>query len=455
MTADGIYKAALPSIATLVVTRQDGTEILGSAYLAVKDGVAVTAFHVIDQASTVTARFASGEEFDVSGVIDSDPKRDIALVRVKVFGRPLLMLEGKAPDIGSRAYVIGAPRGLEFTISDGLVSQLPIIEGIRRVQFSCPASPGNSGGPLLNGAGRAIGVVSSQIDEGQNLNFAIPAEFVLGLDASLPTKPWGSAVASASASMNSVSQRECDQLLLDSLVWEYDLNSVFGLAMHFIVEKKNGYVQGVPPYLYSAQMSGQRLVERLATAKSVDRARSIRLELARQTVSLRMRDIDLLMSAIKAAQDGAGWDARANDLLSRYYASVQTAAPDVAPLDSTMTAAMQAVAVEMSNLEGCPRPARSMLRNEPNLSGFSLGCYMFMNDELLLGYVYAGSPGEKLGLKSGDRILSLDGTKPDGLDAFKIQIKAARGRRVAIVVQREGKEKTLQALVPDDLESYK
>ena len=91
--------------------------------------------------------------------------------------------------MGSRVYVIGAPRGLDFTISDGLLSQVREIEGLKQYQFSCPASPGNSGGPLLNSAGEVLGVVTWQVREGQNLSFAVPSNYVLGLDASLPTSP--------------------------------------------------------------------------------------------------------------------------------------------------------------------------------------------------------------------------------------------------------------------------
>jgi len=185
-----IYKEALPSVLTLMVEKKDGTLSQGSAFLAMDHGLAVTAWHVVEGAKRVVAKFATEEEFEVSGIVDKDEKRDLAIIRVKVFGRPLMKMVGDDPPVGSRAYVIGAPEGLEYSISDGLVSQVRTFEGIKVYQFTCPASPGNSGGPLVNEEGEAIGVVSFQYLRGQNLNFAIPSAYVLGLDRSLPTQVW-------------------------------------------------------------------------------------------------------------------------------------------------------------------------------------------------------------------------------------------------------------------------
>lgn len=185
-----IYAKCLPSIVTLQVRKSDGSTHLGSAFLAIKDGILVTAWHVVRDASRATAKFSTGEEFETSGLIDKDEKRDIALVRLKAFGRPMLTLSRTTPKVASRVYAIGAPKGLEFSISDGLLSQIQKIDASNVYQFTSPVSPGNSGGPLINEAGEVAGVVKGQLDTGQNLNFATPSTYVLGLDTTLPTKPW-------------------------------------------------------------------------------------------------------------------------------------------------------------------------------------------------------------------------------------------------------------------------
>ncbi|MBA4313571.1 MAG: hypothetical protein C0417_13180 [Chlorobiaceae bacterium] len=185
-----LYKKVLPSVMTLKVKEINGDSRIGTAFMTIKDGIAATAWHVIEDASSVTAKFSSGEEFDVSGVIDIDEERDIALILVKGFRRPLLKLSDKNPKVGMKVYVIGTPKGLEFSMSDGIVSQIRMIDTAKLYQFTCPASPGNSGSPLLNSKGEVIGIVSRQISEGQNLNFATPADYILGLATSNPATPF-------------------------------------------------------------------------------------------------------------------------------------------------------------------------------------------------------------------------------------------------------------------------
>ncbi|RYG40860.1 serine protease, partial [bacterium] len=159
LSPEQVYKNAVGSVMTLKVERADGSGT-GTAFLALRDGVAVTAWHVVNGAKRVVAKFSSGEEFEVSGLIDKDETRDVALVKVKVADRPLLTLAAKDPEVASKAFVIGAPRGLEFSITDGLISQIQNVDGVKQYQFSCPASPGNSGGPLFDGQGAVLGVVS-------------------------------------------------------------------------------------------------------------------------------------------------------------------------------------------------------------------------------------------------------------------------------------------------------
>lgn len=72
LDAQAIYKKVSPSVMTLQVVTKAGDKVQGTAFLAVKDGVAVTAWHVIRDAATVTAKFADGQEFEASGVVDRD-----------------------------------------------------------------------------------------------------------------------------------------------------------------------------------------------------------------------------------------------------------------------------------------------------------------------------------------------------------------------------------------------
>lgn len=186
-----IYQRILPSVMTLRVENAAGEEFIGSAFLALEEGVALTAWHVLRDARRVTANFADGRSCEVKGYIDKDEIRDLALIRVEVSGRPRAPLSREIPMVGSRAYVIGSPKGYEFSIGDGLISQIQTVDGVRLYQVSCPISAGNSGGPIVNERGEVVGITSWSKVDAQNLNFAVPARDVVRLNASLAATLWG------------------------------------------------------------------------------------------------------------------------------------------------------------------------------------------------------------------------------------------------------------------------
>ena len=190
LNPEDLYQQVLPSVFTLEVETWDGTRVIGSGFLAFEDGMAVTVWHAVRNAKRVSARFADQRVVEVIGMVDRDETRDLALIRLNTTNRPLSRLAAKAPRIGAKTYTVGAPRGFEFSIADGLVSQVQVVDGFEQYQVTCPISPGNSGGPILNREGEVLGVVAWSRKDGQNLNFATPAKWLLALDRSRPATPW-------------------------------------------------------------------------------------------------------------------------------------------------------------------------------------------------------------------------------------------------------------------------
>jgi len=190
LPAEKIYAQTLPSVLTLRVESKSGERYVGAAFLAVKEGVAVTAWHVVFDAAKVTAKFSDGASCDVAGVIDYDETKDVALIKVDVKDRSLLPLATAKPLVGMKTYVIGSPKGYEFSIGDGLLSQIQNLDGFKQYQVSCPFSPGNSGGPILNNHGEVVGIAAWTRNGAQNVNFATPTSEVANLNPDKPLTRW-------------------------------------------------------------------------------------------------------------------------------------------------------------------------------------------------------------------------------------------------------------------------
>jgi S1-C subfamily serine protease len=194
MTPEDIYAHVLPSVVTLKVLNSRGERFTGTAFLAMTQNVAVTAWHVVHDAVHVTALFADGEMQPVTGVIDKDEFRDVALISLKSGDRPLIRLKQTHPRVGSKTYVIGAPRGYGFSIADGLLSQIQEVDGFTQYQVSCPFSTGNSGSPVVNDQAEVIGAASWSKSRAQNLNFATPAVLISLMNPHEAAVPWGEMV---------------------------------------------------------------------------------------------------------------------------------------------------------------------------------------------------------------------------------------------------------------------
>jgi len=150
-------KKTLPSIITLKIETKDSRTINAMAFLAIENGVAVTSWQKVNNAKKVTARFPNGEEFESLGLIDKDPKHNMALIKIKVFGRPLLSCNPAEPIAKSKAYVWDI-KDLESNVNEITIDKIEISQGVKLYYLSSLLSTENTGGPLLNAKGEVIGV---------------------------------------------------------------------------------------------------------------------------------------------------------------------------------------------------------------------------------------------------------------------------------------------------------
>ena len=164
-----IYKNNVNSTVTIE------TDIgLGSGFF-IGENIIVTNYHVIEGATEAYCYTNnSSEKYKIAGFIAKDKSVDLILLKVIELNRPAIKMANSPSILGQKIYVLGSPKGLPATISDGIISGLRDFDGTKLIQITAPISPGSSGGPVLNSSGELIGVSVGQFTEGQNLNFAIP-----------------------------------------------------------------------------------------------------------------------------------------------------------------------------------------------------------------------------------------------------------------------------------------
>lgn len=155
----------------------------GSGVVVESSGVIVTNLHVVRGDTEVVIRMSNGDIFEDVEVVDVDARRDIVLLKIKAFNLPTVRLgDSDGVEIGEPVVVIGSPRGLAQSVTTGIVSAIRDSgDGYRLFQTDAAASPGSSGGGMFDDAGELIGIVSLKVDEAENINFALPSNYVRGL----------------------------------------------------------------------------------------------------------------------------------------------------------------------------------------------------------------------------------------------------------------------------------
>jgi S1-C subfamily serine protease len=215
LTPEQIYRHDAPGVVQITATTVTQTtdpfsfvpstqtvQSLGSGFVIDKAGHIVTNYHVIQGATKLRVSF-SGQDQLAATVVGSDPSTDTAVLKVDVHARaltPLPLGDSDAVTVGDTVYAIGNPFGFTRTLTSGLVSAVQRqilaptaaqLEIDHAIQTDAAINHGNSGGPLIDTAGRVIGV-TSQISTGNTgqqgnigIGFAIPINTVRNVAAQI------------------------------------------------------------------------------------------------------------------------------------------------------------------------------------------------------------------------------------------------------------------------------
>ena len=176
-----IAQNALDSTVLLVIETAKGKS-LGSGFVVRKGQIATNHHVIVGIKSGRVKRVGATKEYAIEAIQAVDKEHDLAIVKVTGVDAPALPLgDSDTVKVGESVYVAGNPKGLEGTISNGIISAIRTEGNLavgKVIQITAPISPGSSGGPVLNDKGKVVGISVATRRDGQNLNFAIPVNYL-------------------------------------------------------------------------------------------------------------------------------------------------------------------------------------------------------------------------------------------------------------------------------------
>jgi serine protease Do len=167
---------------------------MGSGFIVSADGIVLTNAHVVADADEVTVKLVDKREFKAK-VLGSDKRTDVAVLKIDARDLPTVRIGNPdATRVGEWVVAIGAPYGLDNTVTSGIVSAkaraLPGDTIVPFIQTDAAVNPGNSGGPLFNLKGEVIGINSQIFSRSggfQGLAFAIPIDVAMNVKDQIQT----------------------------------------------------------------------------------------------------------------------------------------------------------------------------------------------------------------------------------------------------------------------------
>jgi TPR repeat protein len=176
-TAEEVFTQVAPSIVVVIASDAKGRLSMQGSGVVTDKGEVTTNCHVAKAGKRIQVR--QGTKTYAATLRYADLGRDLCQLSVEgLTAPPVPMITANTLKVGQRVYAIGAPRGLELTLTEGLISSLRPYDESQLIQTDAAISPGSSGGGLFDVSGRLTGITSFQFIEGENLNFALPVDWI-------------------------------------------------------------------------------------------------------------------------------------------------------------------------------------------------------------------------------------------------------------------------------------
>ncbi len=184
LTPDKFYAKTAPSVWHVFVYDADGLAFAQGSAVVIGKETLLTNCHVLAKAKRISVR-QDNTTYDAK-LQHIDVERDLCQITARNMVAPAVPLgDSGRLTVGQKVYTLGNPKGLELTLSDGLVSALRKDDdmALRYIQTTAPFSHGSSGGGLFDEEGRLVGITTAIAKDAQNVNFAIPINYLKDLPA--------------------------------------------------------------------------------------------------------------------------------------------------------------------------------------------------------------------------------------------------------------------------------
>lgn len=177
-----LVKQVQPAVITIITyDRNKKVVCQASGFFVDENGHIITNYHVLKGAYDAEIKTYSGKKYPITSVVAYSETFDLIKLFVNIPGESIrfVQMTQTPPEVAESILIVGSPMGLEHTVSEGIVSAVRGVPEIGKIfQISAPISPGSSGSPVVDMKGMVIGIATFQVIEGQNLNFAVPSEYI-------------------------------------------------------------------------------------------------------------------------------------------------------------------------------------------------------------------------------------------------------------------------------------
>jgi len=230
-----IFSTASSSVVVIVASTRN-KQALGSGFIISQNRI-VTNHHVVEEMNEASVVFSNGKVLPVSDVIYDSAEQDLIVLGVETEQRrPLILGDDLSLLEGDTVYAIGAPRGLELSFTNGIVSAFRRADSQFLIQTTVPIAPGSSGGPLLDNTGRVVGVTTSRVTDAPGIYFSIGIGDVKRLvrtptGATLTFKEWADTGEEGKPSLE------------QTLVWMSDFSTRHGKYTRRGFQRSNSFRQ--------------------------------------------------------------------------------------------------------------------------------------------------------------------------------------------------------------------